>query len=108
MIGALIFLSGFFINLQSDQILISLRKGEERGYKIPHGGLFKYISCPNHFGEMIEWIGFAIMAWSLPAFSFALWTVANLLPRARSHHRWYGEYFDDYPKDRKAVVPFLI
>ena len=107
-IGALIFLSGFFINLQSDQILISLRKGEERGYKIPHGSLFKYISCPNHFGEMIEWIGFAIMAWSLPAFSFALWTVANLLPRARSHHRWYREYFDDYPKDRKAVVPFLI
>ena len=102
------FVTGVIINLQSDHILISLRKGNEKGYKIPYGGLFKYISCPNHFGEMVEWIGFAIMAWSLPAFSFALWTIANLLPRAMSHHRWYKAYFEDYPKGRRAAIPFLV
>ena len=107
-VGALVFVTGVIINLQSDHILISLRKGNEKGYKIPYGGLFKYISCPNHFGEMVEWIGFAIMAWSLPAFSFALWTIANLLPRAMSHHRWYKAYFEDYPKSRRAAIPFLV
>jgi hypothetical protein len=29
-------------------------------YKIPQGGLFRWLSCPNLVGEMIEWIGFAI------------------------------------------------
>ena len=107
-VGAVVFVTGVIINLQSDHILISLRKGNEKGYKIPYGGLFKYISCPNHFGEMVEWVGFAIMAWSLPAFSFALWTIANLLPRAMSHHRWYKAYFEDYPKSRRAAIPFLV
>ena len=107
-IGLSLFIIGAVINIQSDNILLNLRTPTEQGYKIPRGGLFKYISCPNHFGEMIEWLGFAVMAWSLPAFSFALWTIANLLPRARSHHRWYREYFDEYPKDRKAVIPFVL
>lgn len=37
-----------------------------------------------------------------------LWTLANLLPRALAHHRWYGEQFDDYPRERKAILPFLL
>jgi len=106
-IGIAVFLSGMFINIQSDNILLNLRKPGEIGYKIPQGGLFKYISCPNLFGEIIEWTGFAIMVGSLPALSFALWTFANLAPRAMAHHKWYHNKFEDYPKERKAVLPFL-
>ena len=51
--------------------------------------------------------GFALAAWSLPALSFAVWTFANLAPRAHNHHTWYRERFADYPRDRKAVIPFL-
>ena len=43
---------------------------------------------PNHFGEIVEWIGFAILSWSLPAFAFAIWTMANLVPRSLNHHQW--------------------
>ena len=75
---------------------------------MPFGGLFKYVSCPNHLGEIIEWIGFAILSWSLPTFAFALWTIANLLPRAIQHHDWYHNHLEDYPKDRKAVFPYLL
>jgi hypothetical protein len=58
---------------------------------------------------MIEWIGFAIAAWSLPAFSFAFWTFANLAPRAALHHKWYQEKFPDYPKNRNPLIPnFLV
>ena len=107
LIGAVIFLAGFMINQFADKKLIGLRKGGKKGYFIPRGGLFNYISCPNHFGEIVEWTGYAVMAWNYPACSFAVWTAANLIPRALSHHKWYKNYFKDYPKNRKAVIPFL-
>ena len=47
-----------FINIKSDNILINLRLNNNEEYSIPRGGLFKYISCPNHFGEIIEWFWF--------------------------------------------------
>ena len=107
-IGILLFIIGLVINWQSDYILINIRKPGETGYKIPKGGLFKYISCPNHFGEIIEWFGFALMTWSLPALAFAIWTAANLIPRTLKHHEWYHQKFSDYPKERKAVIPFVL
>jgi len=107
-IGLLVFITGAFINNQSDTILINLRKPGETGYKLPQGGLFGLVSCPNMFGEIVEWLGFAIMVGSLPAWSFALWTAVNLIPRAIDHHKWYLEKFIDYPKARKAVIPFLV
>ncbi len=106
-VGTVIFLIGMFINWQSDGILINLRKPGETGYKIPQGGLFKYVSCPNLFGEIIEWLGFAILTWSLPGLVFVIWTFANVAPRAISHHKWYLSKFTDYPKQRKAIFPFV-
>ncbi|RLD40568.1 MAG: 3-oxo-5-alpha-steroid 4-dehydrogenase, partial [Bacteroidetes bacterium] len=106
--GAVLLLTGMLINVSSDQKLLSLRKGEHTGYYIPYGGMFKYVSSPNLFGEILEWLGWAMMSWCLPSFSFALWTMANLLPRALDHHRWYRKRFPDYPKERKAVIPFIL
>jgi steroid 5-alpha reductase family enzyme len=96
------------INVRSDERLLHFRKPEETGYKIPNGGLFQLVSCPNLLGECIEWLGFALMSWSLPGFVFFVWTCANVIPRALAHHRWYLNKFPDYPKERKAVVPHLI
>lgn len=107
LIGFIMFVIGMIINIQSDNILIGLRKPGETGYSIPTGKLFRYISAPNHFGEIIEWCGFAILVWGLPGWAFLAWTLANLLPRAMSHHKWYQEKFPDYPRERKAVIPFL-
>ena len=107
-IGLPVFIIGFFINNQADTALINLRKPGETGYKIPTGGMFNYISCPNHFGEIIEWLGFAIMAGSLPAWSFFIWALVNLVPRTLDHHKWYLKTFPDYPKNRKAVFPFIL
>jgi len=108
MLGIILFLAGFFINYKSDGILINLRKPGEKDYKIPQGFLFRYISCPNHFGEIVEWFGYFLMCWNLASFAFLIWTVSNLLPRALHHHKWYLQNFKDYPKDRKAVFPFVV
>jgi hypothetical protein len=105
--GSLVFVAGAATNLWADDRLISLRSVNAE-YAIPRGGLFESISCPNLFGETVEWCGFALMCWSLPALSFAIWTAANLIPRALSHHRWYRRRFADYPPERKAIIPFLL
>ncbi len=106
--GLFIFMTGMLINMKADNILIGLRKPGETHYVIPGGWLFNRISCPNLFGELIEWLGFAILCWNLPALSFFIWTAANLIPRALAHHKWYKEKFKEYPSGRKAIIPFLI
>lgn len=105
--GLALFVGGFVINRWADHTLRSLRRPGENGYRIPYGGLYRYISCPNYLGEVLEWAGWAIATWSLPGLAFAVWTAANLLPRAYAHHRWYRQTFPDYPPERKAVLPGL-
>ena len=106
-VGSFIFFLGMGINWWADTVLIHLRKPKETDYKIPQQGLFKFISCPNLFGEVIEWCGFAILTWSLPGLAFFIWTFANLVPRALAHHQWYKSKFPEYPKSRKAIFPFI-
>ena len=65
---------------------------------MPTGGLFRYVSCPNYLGEIVEWTGFALVMGALPGFAFLAWTLANLVPRALEHHRWYRATFPDYPR----------
>ncbi|MBK7148078.1 MAG: DUF1295 domain-containing protein [Bacteroidetes bacterium] len=107
-LGLAVFALGVFINVKADNMLLALRQPGETGYKIPKGFLFNYISCPNHFGEMVEWFGFALLLGQLPAYAFALWTIVNLMPRALDHHKWYHEKFSDYPTNRRAVIPFTL
>lgn len=107
--GFIIFFTGLIINIRSDNKLIGLRlKNEENKYVIPNGELFNYISCPNFFGELVEWLGFAIITVNLGSLSFFIWTFINLVPRAISHHKWYKDNFKDYPKNRKAIIPKLL
>ena len=48
------------------------------------------------------------IAWSLAGLAFALYTTANLAPRAVDHHKWYRDTFPDYPTDRRALVPHVL
>jgi 3-oxo-5-alpha-steroid 4-dehydrogenase 1 len=107
LVGLALFLIGFIINRWADRILRELRQPDESGYKISYHRLYRWVSCPNYLGEIIIWMGWAVATWSLPGLAFALWTAANLMPRARAHHTWYREHFPDYPPERRALVPGL-
>ncbi|MFC2080589.1 DUF1295 domain-containing protein [Bacteroidota bacterium] len=107
-LGGILFFTGVFINLRSDNTLLAIRKSSQNGYSVPTGGLFKYVSCPNFFGEILEWAGFAVMTWSPAALAFAIWTVVNLIPRSLDHHKWYRDRFEDYPAERKALIPYIL
>jgi protein-S-isoprenylcysteine O-methyltransferase Ste14 len=106
--GVAVFAVGLAVNVRADRRLIALRAPGETGYKIPRGGLHEYVSSPNYFGEIVEWAGWALATWSLPGVAFAVYTIANLGPRALQHHAWYRRTFPDYPARRKALVPFLL
>jgi 3-oxo-5-alpha-steroid 4-dehydrogenase 1 len=105
--GAAIFLVGAWINRRSDAILRGLRKPGETGYRIPTGGLYRYVSSPNYLGEIVQWGGWALATSSGAGLAFLALTIANLAPRARSNHRWYREHFPDYPTDRRRLIPFV-
>ncbi len=106
-VGFGLFWAGFALNRHSDAVLRKLRAPGDTGYKIPHGGGYRYVSAPNYLGEIVEWTGWAIATWSLPGLAFAVWTASNLIPRAITNHNWYRETFSDYPANRKALIPFL-
>jgi len=108
LIGFALFVIGMVINIQSDNLLARLGRDSEGKYQIPQGGAYKFVSSPNYMGEIIEWFGWTIATWSLGGLCFALWTAANLVPRAITNHQWYKENFSEYPQERKAIIPFLL
>lgn len=108
-IGGAIFICGMAINIQSDSIIRHLRKPGDTRHYIPRGGMFRYVSSANYFGELLEWVGFAIASWSWAGAVFAWWTFANLAPRAASLRRRYEKEFgEEFSKlHRKRIIPFI-
>jgi 3-oxo-5-alpha-steroid 4-dehydrogenase 1 len=106
--GLSFFLLGYILNKSSDAILRSLRKENRNSYSVPVNGLFRWISAPNYLGEILEWGGWALLTWSLSGTAFFFFTIANLAPRAVTIHNWYLSQFNDYPKERKALIPYLL
>ena len=106
LLGTMLFFAGMLITRLSDRTLRQLSE-DNQGYNIPAGGMYQLISCPNYLGEIIQWLGWAVLTWSTAGFVFLIWTMANLIPRAVEHHRWYQQQFPDYPKNRKAIIPYV-
>ena len=71
--------------------------------------MFRYVTSANYFGEVVEWVGYAILTWSLPGRVFVIWTFANLCPRAKSlHARYVSEFGDEYVRlKRFYILPFI-
>lgn len=107
-LGAALFVTGFVINVRADAALLRLRKPGDTAYRVPTGALHDLVASPNYFGEVLEWTGFAIASWSLAGVAFALYTAANLVPRALTNLAWYRSTFPDYPPKRRAIFPWFL
>ena len=95
-IGAAIFLAGM------------CKEGDTRHY-IPRGGMFRYVTSANYFGELTEWTGFAVASWSWAGAVFVWWTFANLAPRSASlYKRYTAEFGEEFTVlKRKRIIPFI-
>ncbi|MCM1515670.1 MAG: DUF1295 domain-containing protein [Paraprevotella sp.] len=107
--GTLVFFAGMLINLHSDHVIRHLRKPGDTKHYIPRKGFYRYVTSANYFGELTEWVGYAILTWSPAGVLFAVWTFANLGPRAKSLTAKYEEEFgEEYRKlDKKHLIPFI-
>jgi steroid 5-alpha reductase family enzyme len=106
--GIFLWVAGMVIEVMADTQKTNFRKIPENRDRFITSGIWAWSRHPNYFGEIIEWLGWAILTWSISGAVFALWTIANLFPRAFAHHQWYKEKFPDYPKNRKAIIPGII
>lgn len=119
-VGIFIFILGLFINIFHDYNMVIQRKecmkknSGRKVYILPRGFLFEFISCPNYFGELMEWLGFTLLSNTFSGFVFFLSTFANLFPRAIQYHKWYKTKFKEEfsingkVKNRKSIIPFII
>jgi 3-oxo-5-alpha-steroid 4-dehydrogenase 1 len=98
------------LNIQSDKIIQNLRKRGDSNHYLPTKGFFKYVTGAHYLGEIIEWIGFALLTWSVAGVVFALWTFANLAPRANAIYNKYRKMFGEETikeKKLKRLIPHV-
>lgn len=106
--GLGLMIAGAGINVWADYRLRRLRIDNGGQPVMPQGGVFDLVACPNLTGEIIEWAGFALLTRSMPGLAFAVWTAANLVPRAIWRRKWYRQHFSGYPRRRAALFPGVL
>lgn len=108
-IGSILFIIGWIINMHSDHVIRHLRKPGDTNHYLPKKGLYKYVTSANYLGEITEWLGFAIMTWSLAGLLFFWFSCCNLVPRSHAIYKKYAEEFpDEFDKKKlKRILPFI-
>lgn len=106
-IGISLFGIGISGNFYHHRLLTDLRKNS-LDYFIPKGGLFEYAACPHYLFEIIAWLGIALISRHLVAWLILFFITFYLTARAIRVLKWYRNKFKDFPKDRKAILPFIL
>ncbi|RWW50561.1 hypothetical protein BHE74_00043158 [Ensete ventricosum] len=106
--GVVLFLVGITGNFYHHYLLSKLRekKGDKR-YRIPKGGLFRLVVCPHYLFEILGFVGVSLISQTVFAFSVAAGTVFYLMGRSYATRRWYLSKFQDFPKQVKALIPYV-
>jgi very-long-chain enoyl-CoA reductase len=74
----------------------------------PLTALFNFVSCPNYTYEAGAWLSYSVLSQSLPALLFACVGFGQMALWALGKHKNYKQEFKDYPRGRKAIIPFLL
>ncbi|KAG6765026.1 hypothetical protein POTOM_029040 [Populus tomentosa] len=105
--GVVLFLVGIVGNFYHHHLLSSLRTKNDNGYKVPKGGLFGLVTCPHYFFEILTFLGISFISQTLYTFASTISTICYLMGRSYATRRWYLTKFDDFPKDVKAIIPYV-
>ncbi|CAG9540574.1 unnamed protein product [Cercopithifilaria johnstoni] len=110
-------LTGFVIcefgNLSIHLLLRDLRPPGTKVRKIPIPNanpmtlMFNFVSCPNYTYEAGSWLCFSYMTQSLAALIFTFAGFYQMAMWAKGKHRNYIHEFPNYPKHRRAIIPFV-
>lgn len=96
-------------NLKCHLIQKNLKQKNNGEKGIPHGEGFQFVSCANYFWEAMSWLFFSLFInhWSCYLFFAVGLTVMTKWAKER-HSNYLKTFGDKYPKNRKAIIPFLI
>lgn len=109
-----IFLYLWFKQFESNMIFISLRKDKKgkistETHSMAKGGWFKYLSSPHMTAEVGMYLILYALLFKNTSYIYCIgWVVSNQLSNALLTHKWYKVTFPNYPKERKAFIPFLL
>ncbi|MEO1421079.1 MAG: DUF1295 domain-containing protein [Pseudomonadota bacterium] len=117
-VGIIVWLVGFIIEVVADRQKSRFRENPENAGKFIDVGLWSRSRHPNYFGEIVLWVGIAILAFPIlegwqyvtlisPVFVTFLLTKVSGIPllEQRSDEKWGGQ--EDY-EAYKARTPVLI
>lgn len=105
--GVAFFFLGSAGNFYHHKLLADLRR-DSPGYFVPKGGLFEFTACPHYLFEIFTWLGFAILSRHLAVWMILLFVIAYLTALSLRALEWYRAEFPDFPKNRKAILPFIL
>ena len=110
---AVIFILASYTQLKANYTLRNLRKDKDdkinfKVYKIPHNGLFKYVSGALQSTEILMYLTASIILWQSSTYHYVtIWVLVNQTSTAMLTHQWYIQTFKNYPKSRKVLVPYI-
>lgn len=113
-IAATAFMYFWYKQHETNMIFINLRKNKTgkvvtETHLMPKGGLFKYISSPHMTTEVALYLILYILLQQNTSYIYLFaWVFSNQFLNSLLTHQWYKQTFSDYPKERKAFIPFVI
>ncbi|KAK9738635.1 3-oxo-5-alpha-steroid 4-dehydrogenase [Popillia japonica] len=108
-----LFLWSWWHQYQVTVILANLRKDDEGrvvtdAYRIPTGDWFDSLSSPHNFAEIMMYSSLTFFLWPIFTWWFIYaWVILNQVETALLSHWWYLEKFEDYPRNRKIILPCI-
>lgn len=105
--GISLFLIGLAGNFYHHKLLADLRKNSLE-YFIPTGGLFERVVCPHYLFEILTWTGIFLMSRHLAALLVLAIMTMYLVGRSLGTLKWYHDRFQNFPTDRKALLPYVL
>ncbi|CAD7000342.1 polyprenol reductase [Ceratitis capitata] len=100
---------------KSNLILVNLRKDAKSGevktekHLLPIGGFFNLVSSPHMFFEICMYAAIlGLLPGSTTWLLGFIWVLSNQIANGYLAHQWYKENFENYPNNRKAIIPYII
>lgn len=96
------------LNFKTHLVLRNLRPRGTKAIGIPFGWGFNFVSSANYTWEILSWVTFSLLVQTLTAWIFTIVATLQMTQWALKKHNNYKKSFKDYPKMRKAIIPFVL
>lgn len=112
LLAILLFAAGSIVNTASEWLRDRWKREPRNKGKLYTGGLFKYATHVNYFGDIV-WVGGIAMLtrnpWAalVPFFLILMFVFLNIPQHDRYLRDRYGSAFIEYEKKTKKLIPFV-